>query len=484
MFSPLFFLFHLLWCTTATDYVVYPTTYSSSNRSLHLTLSVYVRDDDKIFASDTKFLFMNGEHHLTTELHLVSLTNITLIGTNSSDIIIDAGAGIVCTNTSGFSLQSLKITHQGQVGPIPSTSYSAIVLNMSHFISHNVRFRGLNLGHCFSRAISIINSKAAVINCSFYDGHSYEGGAIYVLMSKVIFCGDNLFKNNKASNSGGAIFSNKSTLIFSNDCAALWNNRVRVCCSVICMKNSIYMTQFRTGYNGSSKFINNNAKWSGGAIVIENNSHLQIKSSIFFDNRAYFSGGAIEVTKSTAFLYGDIKFAGNKAKIGGALLSWNSTIITGLCKSLHHNCAQFGSETFAAAHNALENKTNIIFDNNTADSRGGGWSSFRSHITITGSVNFTSNRAYRGGALLIHKSAVEFKSPLILTFYSNTAKDVGGAIFYEVPDVDPKATETNSSIWYLHTITTQVHLCLYLLFLVDFAFVKVEFIIVLLRVKI
>ena len=63
------------------------------------------------------------------------------------------------------------------------------------------------------------------------------------------------------------------------------------------------------------------------------------------------------MTKSTAFLYGDIKFAGNKAKIGGALLSWNSTIITGLCKSLHHNCAQFGSETFAAAHNALENKT-------------------------------------------------------------------------------------------------------------------------------
>ena len=138
MFSPLFLLFHLLWCTTATDYVVYPTTYSSSNRSLYLTLSDYVRDDNKIFASDTKFLFMNGEHHLRTELHLVSLTNITLIGTNSSDIIINAGAGIVCTNTSGFFLQSLKITHQGQAGPISSTSYSAIVLNMSHFISYNV----------------------------------------------------------------------------------------------------------------------------------------------------------------------------------------------------------------------------------------------------------------------------------------------------------------------------------------------------------
>ena len=85
---------------------------------------------------------------------------------------------------------------------------------MSHYISNNVRFRGLNLGHRFSRAITIINSKAAVVNCSFYDGHSYEGGAIYVFLSNVTFCSDNLFRNNKAICSGGAIFSDNSTLIF------------------------------------------------------------------------------------------------------------------------------------------------------------------------------------------------------------------------------------------------------------------------------
>ena len=84
MFSPIFLLFHLLWCTTATDYVVYPTTYSSSNRSLYLTLSDYVRDTNKFFASDSQFSFLNGEHHLRTELHLISLTNITLIGTRRS----------------------------------------------------------------------------------------------------------------------------------------------------------------------------------------------------------------------------------------------------------------------------------------------------------------------------------------------------------------------------------------------------------------
>ena len=375
MFSPLFLLFHLLWCTAATDYVVYPTTYSSSNKSLYLTLSDCVGDANKFFASDTIFLFMNGEHHLNTMLHLVSLTNITLIGTNSSDIIIDADAGIMCTNTSGFFLQSLKITHQGQVGPISSTSYSAIAINMSHFISNHVRFRGLNLGHRFSSAISIIHSQAAVINCSFYDGRSHEGGAIYVRLSNVTFCGDNLFSNNKASYFGGAIFSIKSSLVFSSDCVVLWNDGVSVCCSVMCIKNNIYITQFKTGYNGSSKFINNNAELFGGAIAIENNSSLQICSTVFFKNRANVRGGAIVVLESTACLFGDIKFAGNRAFEGGALISWKSTIITGLSKPLPHNCAQFGSKTFAASRNALENKTNIIFQYNTADTRGGGWSS-------------------------------------------------------------------------------------------------------------
>ena len=377
-----------------------------------------MRDENKLFASDTKFLFMNGEHHLRTELHLVSLTNITLIGTISSDIIIDAGASIVCTNTSGFFLQSLKITHQGQIGPISSTSYSAIAINMSHFMSYNVQFRGLNLGQGFSRAINIIHSQAAVVNCSFYNGYSNKGGAVYVLLSNVTFCGDNLFRNNKAS-LGGAIFSKESSLVFSNDCAVLWNDGVSVCCSVICIMNKIYITQFNISYDGSYKFI------------------------IFFNNNADSFGGAITVVKSTAIFFGDINFSRNKVYPGGALTSWDSTVITGLSKPLPHNCAQFGIETFAAANNTLENKTNIIFKNNTADSHGGGWYSVSSNITITGTVNFTSNRAYRGGGLASHNSAVEFKSPLTLTFHSNTAKDVGGAIFYELQDVDPKATENN-----------------------------------------
>ena len=406
-----------------------------------MVLSDYVRDENKFFASDTKFLFMNGEHHLRTELHLVSLTNITLIGTNSSDIIIDAGAGIVCTNTSGFFLQSLKITHQGQVGPISSTSYSAIAINMSHFMLFNVQFQGLNF-HQGSRAISIIHSKAAVINCSFYDGHSNNGGAVYVLWSSVTFCGDNLFSNNKAR-FGGAIFSNKSSLVFSNYCAVLWNDTCIVHCSIICKKNKTFITQFKLGYNGTSKFINNNAEW-GGAIDIENNSSLQICSSIFFNNSAYEYGGAIDVVQSSAVLFGEIRFECNKANDGGALASWESTIITGLSKRLPHKCAKFRGEMFAVAYNALKKKTTIAFHNNTADSHGGGWRIFYGCITITGTVNFTSNRAYRGGGLASHKSVVEFKSPLILMFYSNTAKDVGGAIFYEVHNTDPmKHRDTN-----------------------------------------
>ena len=207
----------------------------------------------------------------------------------------------------------------------------------------------------------------------------------------------------------------------------------------------------QTGYKGSSKFINNNAEHSGGAIAIENNSSLKICSGTFFNNSA-IDGGAINVIESTAFFFGDIKFASNKAKIGGALSSWKATITTGLSKPFPHTCAQFGSETFAAAHNALEKKTNIIFQYNTVETRGGGWSSFLSHVTITGTVKFTHNRAYRGGGLYSYNNVIEFKSPLTLIFFSNTAKDIGGAIFYEEPYVDPLKVTRSINCFFMVTV--------------------------------
>ena len=72
-----------------------------------------------------------------------------------------------------------------------------------------------------------------------------------------------------------------------------------------------------------------------------------------------------------------------------------------------------------------------------------------SHVTITGTVRFTNNLAYRGGGLYSYNNVIEFKSPLTLIFFSNTAKDIGGAIFYEEPYVDPlKVTRSiNCSLW-------------------------------------
>ena len=57
-------------------------------------------------------------------------------------------------------------------------------------------------------------------------------------------------------------------MIFNNDCAVLWNDGVSVCCSVMCIKNNIYITQFKAGYNGSSKFINNNAELNNKSAVV------------------------------------------------------------------------------------------------------------------------------------------------------------------------------------------------------------------------
>ena len=137
MLSPLFFLSLLLLSSASLVYEVSPTPCFSNSSCL--TLSDYMTNTTKFFASGYTFLFLKGKHYLNTTLHLIRLSSINLIGTDSSEIIVGPGAGIVCDTSADISLQSLKVTHRGQSGIF----YSALVIKKSQNISLlNVQFQG------------------------------------------------------------------------------------------------------------------------------------------------------------------------------------------------------------------------------------------------------------------------------------------------------------------------------------------------------
>lgn len=138
-----------------------------------------------------------------------------------------------------------------------------------------------------------VNSTLILRNVTFKDcsavGIYGEGGAIY--SSGTIFIYDCTFESNYASGAGGAIFSLAQNSTIS-----------------------------------SSSFINNSAKWYGGAI--HSCSNLFLDSSIFDSNSAY-SGGAfhyavsglsLNYTNRDAILNSSV-FRNNKADFGGAISS-------------------------------------------------------------------------------------------------------------------------------------------------------------------
>ena len=150
------------------------------------------------------------------------------------------------------------------------------------------------------------------------------------------------------------------------------------CCSATC----IFIAQFKTGYHGSTKFIKN---YSNGIIG---------------------SGGAIAMIYSSVLMSGDIRFAFNRAQFGGAFFSLYSTITASVVVEFAHNCARYNDENFASEHPILACNTNIVFYNNSANAHGGGLVIRRSKISISGVVNFTGNRAYKGGGLVSQESNI------------------------------------------------------------------------------
>ena len=71
--------------------------------------------------------------------------------------------------------------------------------------------------------------------------------------------------------------------------------------------------------------------------------------------------------------------------------------------------------------------------------------SISSTISLSGNISFVNNTAYRGGAITLYSSDLEIMSGANVTFISNSAKGVGGAIYVD-PDLSRNLILWDSSI--------------------------------------
>ncbi|MDO4586846.1 MAG: hypothetical protein Q4C95_06045 [Planctomycetia bacterium] len=181
--------------------------------------------------------------------------------------------------------------------------------------------------------------------------------------------------------------------------------------------------ELETGNSFSS-----NKAWKGGAIF--NSGNLDIaESNSFSDNEAGIQGGAIcntyfkydnnayrGILTITGTTQNPVEFTNNTANTGGAIGNWGAATI---------DYASFGENTAALNGGAVYNDKYISSEISDAQ---------KATLSISNST-FTSNSAFRGGALVAAtESRVESVSVTSCTFTGNTAQNNGGAIFTACPN--------------------------------------------------
>ena len=166
----------------------------------------------------------------------------------------------------------------------------------------------------------------------------------------------------------------------------------------------------------------------GGAIVLDDWTALQIKSSVFAGNRAgggdLSYGGAIYSRENATLVITRSRFIDNAALDGGAIYTDGDSTITG--SSFRGNSASGGDYSTGGA---LVNRGSLtmfdsVFEDNTAASYAGALSNFGRLSIIDG--KFSGNSAGGGGALVNSDGDVDI---LDSEFIDNAATlSVAGAI--------------------------------------------------------
>ena len=286
-----------------------------------------------------------------------------------------------------------------------------------------------------------------LVNLTLENGDSTNGGAIFN-NGGILNITNVTFNNNTATGGAGGAIWNFGTLIETNDTfnynAALYNDSDSYQDSDSALGGAIF-NDYGILNLTSSTFNNNNAS-DGGAIW--NFGTLTQNYNIFNNNNALNGYGGAIYNNNTAFIIDDI-FNNNAGISGGAI--FNKDSVTDTNDTFNNNNALNGdggaiyngytgsdtNDTFsnntAAEGGAIDNEyilteTNDIFNNNSAVWEGG---AIDNEWILTGNNNtFNNNRATNingngGGAICNHSTLTETNG----TFINNTAINDGGAIY-------------------------------------------------------
>ena len=264
--------------------------------------------------------------------------------------------------------------------------------------------------------LMIQNGVKVTLRDSILEGNeAFMGGTLLLLNSSVLECINTTFRSNSAV-CGGAILAQENTSVSLINCSFFGN-------IANLESSSIENTS-------SSPFIGLVfSQGEGGAIMIDENSNLSIRSGIFSDNYAQTNGGAIYASRNSTVTVTGTKFMSNMAVDGGAILLTTQSEAQILNSNFTDNVANVSGGAVFLLNNVVGKMSSCYMTGNRAQNGGVLYSNDHIEMTIKNSL-FKNNTAVDRGGCLIATSACRYRV-LGSTFKGNSATNGGVAYSYQ-----------------------------------------------------
>ena len=371
---------------------------TSCPRSPCHSIDQYAEDTTRYFTTGSTFIFLAGNHSVSTTLNITNVHNLTLQG--DEDVVIVNAATFIFNVTDftiiGFSFVLSNISSWNSRLVISNSAFlggeGPTIFNIrSNLTLIRCRFTEIN-----SIVLNITSGSLILERLNIFTNN--PGTAISCTKCNVEILGFSVFENNTGSEAGGAIdiFQGSltilsGTLFISNICSQKKRNYF-----TLNTHDSngggggaihIYESSF-TISAGSTQFTNNSCRGGGGAIgVYSGNLTIMSGYTCFFNNKAKYGGAIYSDFSHISFNASRIKFEGNSANvIGGAIFLEYSEIIG------HYKRLVFINNTAVSDGGAIAFYDEMVIDRSL---RGTNLASF------IGQTVFSNNTAISGGAISV-----------------------------------------------------------------------------------
>ena len=166
------------------------------------------------FTNNSRFLFLEGEHHLDTFVEIRNVANLTLVGASSGVKIVcksSLSSGFLVTDFNGLTIDNMVLSYCSELRLVGGSDASHT--NVSDVFVQGT-LSNVVIANCSlplqQPLILLFQVLILFVNCTFENNFA---SIIQTNESKIIFQGENIFRNNSAL-VGGAIFTDQSSYMY------------------------------------------------------------------------------------------------------------------------------------------------------------------------------------------------------------------------------------------------------------------------------